>query len=592
VALSIEIANPTAWAPETTMHNPLGCPAYAVTDQGMYVSTGLNTASTPVGNTERAQLMTPHDYGVASIVAPAGTYDTATLINPRVKFHNYHATTTGTFTGFITIKNPAGAVFHSDSKIVADLAPGRDTTIMFLAFVPYDTGTWTVRCSTVVANDIVPANDVLGGTFRVVYHVGPPPPGGWSAKNTIPGALVKDGGAMAYNADEGLIYEMKGNKTLEFYSYDPVDTTWTALAPIPAGLKPVKGGASMATGAGKVFVTKGNNTLEFYRYSIADSTWMPTTKTVPLGAGKKVKAGGSMAFVTKPEGDFVYLLKGYGTEFYKYDVTNDSFTPLTAAPTGLKAKYDKGSWISYDGAQYLYVMKSKYGVNGNEFYKYDVMQDSWIMSQTLATIPLIDPVMNKKKKVGDGSSAAFGNGGLYALKGNSNNTFWKYTPDDSTGTWAELETVPQVAQPTDKKKKVKAGAAMAYYPTDNVFFAQKGNKSSQFWMYKPGGTIVYSSRTGRDGVAAGSVTNVALSVAIGPNPLVTGYATLRYSLPKSGTALLNVFDVTGRSVMTRTLNTGRTGSTALDLRNLSAGVYLVKLSSDSFSTSQKLVVNR
>ena len=36
----------------------------------------------------------------------------------------------------------------------------------------------------------------------------------------------------------------------------------------------------------------------------------------------------------------------------------------------------------------------------------------------------------------------------------------------------------------------------------------------------------------------------------------------------------------------------RTGSTALDLRNLSAGVYLVKLSSDSFQTSQKLVVER
>ena len=44
--------------------------------------------------------------------------------------------------------------------------------------------------------------------------------------------------------------------------------------------------------------------------------------------------------------------------------------------------------------------------------------------------------------------------------------------------------------------------------------------------------------------------------------------------------------------MTRTLGTGRTGSTALDLRNLAAGVYLVKLSSDGFSTSQKLVVQR
>jgi hypothetical protein len=341
----------------------------------------------------------------------------------------------------------------------------------------------------------------------------------------------------------------------------------------------------MATGAGKVFITKGNNTLEFSRYDITTGAWLPATTTVPLGNGWKVRAGGSMAFVRKSEGDFVYLLKGYGTDFYKYDLAGDSFITLANAPTGAKAKYDKGSWIAYDGAQYIYVNKAKY----NEFYKYDVLAEAWVTAPVLPGMPLVNPSSGKSKKVGDGSAGAFGNGALYALKGNNVNVFWKYTPG---GTWAELETVPQVAHTGDKKKKVKAGAALAYYPNDNVFFAQKGNKSNQFWMYRPGTSVVYETRPTRDGVAAGSVTNVTLSMAVNPNPLATGYATLRYSLPKSGVVMLNVYDVTGRSVITRTLNTGRTGSTALDLRNLSAGVYLVKLSSDSFQTSQKLVVER
>jgi len=415
---------------------------------------------------------------------------------------------------------------------------------------------------------------------------------GWYPKPPVIGYPVGAGSAMA--RERGRIYEMKGNKTFEFNSYSPDDSSWTVLAPIPAGLKAVKAGGSMAAGTGKVFITKGNNTLEFYRFSIADSAWLPATKTVPLGTGKKVKAGTSMAFVRRSGHDFVYLLKGYGTEFYKYDVENDSFLALPNAPDGIKPKYDKGSWIAYDGDRYIYCMKAKYGVSGNEFYKFDVARDSWVLTPTLAPMPLGSQVTGKpRKKVADGSCADWGNGALYAFKGGNTQQFWKYLPDDSAGTWVELDTVPQVAHTGDRKKKVKTGAALAYYPDGGVFYAQKGNKGNQFWMYKPGTGVVFDTRPTRDGVAAsGRLTIDDCRLSIAPNPPATGYAILRYSLPKSGVMMLNVYDVTGRSVITRTLNTGRTGSTALDLRNLSAGVYLVKLSSDGFSTSQKLVVEK
>jgi hypothetical protein len=79
-------------------------------------------------------------------------------------------------------------------------------------------------------------------------------------------------------------------------------------------------------------------------------------------------------------------------------------------------------------------------------------------------------------------------------------------------------------------------------------------------------------------VTAGSVEMSGVAFAIVPNPLSGGLATL------------NVFDVTGRTVLTQTVAAGRTGTAGLDLRKLEAGVYLAKVTVDGFSATQKLVV--
>jgi len=78
--------------------------------------------------------------------------------------------------------------------------------------------------------------------------------------------------------------------------------------------------------------------------------------------------------------------------------------------------------------------------------------------------------------------------------------------------------------------------------------------------------------------------------SVAPNPLAGGFATLRYALPKAGAATLSVFDVTGRQMTSRSLVATRTGAVSLDLRHLSNGVYLVRLDTDDYTTSRKLVV--
>ena len=120
-------------------------------------------------------------------------------------------------------------------------------------------------------------------------------------------------------------------------------------------------------------------------------------------------------------------------------------------------------------------------------------------------------------------------------------------------------------------------------------YALKGNKCLEFWQYGP--SAMLTDPASREGVMAGIQPGLtAGALRISPNPLAGGFATLRYSLPKAGLASLRIYDVTGRTVLSRTLLAARTGTAGLDLRKLDAGVYLVKVTTEGFSTTQKLVV--
>lgn len=113
--------------------------------------------------------------------------------------------------------------------------------------------------------------------------------------------------------------------------------------------------------------------------------------------------------------------------------------------------------------------------------------------------------------------------------------------------------------------------------------------------------LPYDGRTGNDTLVASLAVGLGIadldaepgraSVSIAPNPLGK-YATVRYSLPKPGPATLDVYDATGQKVLSQTIAAGRTGTANLDLRALQAGVYVVKVKTDGFSTTQKLVVER
>jgi len=257
---------------------------------------------------------------------------------------------------------------------------------------------------------------------------------------------------------------------------------------------------------------------------------------------------------------------------------------MTPAPVGSNAKWDKGSWLTYRRSpgknEYaIYAHKSKY----HEFYKYDVTTDSW-RSPALTPMPIAGSAGARKAK--DGSCGALVDDYIYSFKGANTIEFWRY--DVAPNSWVEKETIPSIAPGTTKKKKVKGGGDLV--ESGNLLYAIKGNKTNQFWTYTPGAFVYDAPR--RDGVVAGRLAIADWRLAIAPNPLAGGFVHLAVGgTSLSRPALVRLYDAAGRcaGVWKPLL---RNGSTDLDVRHLAAGVYLVRVEADGFSASQKLVVQR
>ncbi|MEO0019863.1 MAG: kelch repeat-containing protein [candidate division WOR-3 bacterium] len=88
------------------------------------------------------------------------------------------------------------------------------------------------------------------------------------------------------------------------------------------------------------------------------------------------------------------------------------------------------------------------------------------------------------------------------------------------------------------------------------------------------------------------VKEAVAGVALMPSPVVNRSAVLKYTLPNPGLAAVEVFDVTGRVVLSQQINAGRSGSLKLDLNHLANGVYLLRFEAEGFSTVRKFLIAR
>lgn len=526
-----------------------------------------------------------HDVGTAQILAPGPVADTVLQVTPSARVANY-GNCPETFYALFTIDHTNGTPLYRDSGLIT-VVPGGSYLRLFRPVRFGVCGPYVVRCSTMLATDQNRANDALSHVCKVLGR--PNWPEGWHEAAPMPllpsGKAVKKGGWLTFMAGPGFFYGAKGNKLADFYRYDPRQDTWGLRRGIPTGSEgklPSGGAAAVSDGNRYVYATKGNNTFGFWGYDAVLDSWNQLANVLPAGSGRKVKGGTDLSFVHKQDTDYVYLLKGGKNDFCRYNATARYWTVMPDAPVGASAKWDNGSWLVYDGERYIYAHKSKY----SELWKYDTRADTWF-DAALPGMPVYNPVTHQNRKAKDGSSAAFYDSAIYALKGANTLEYWKY--DVATNQWSVLETIPSIGS-SGRGTKVKDGGDIAAFG-EGVFFALKGNKTCQFWRYTLSAEII-APAPGREGVMADQTASGDWRLAIAPNPIASGFATLRYSLPNSGPITLTAFDVAGRVVLTRGLVLGRSGAVNLDLRHLSTGVYLVKLSGEGFVKSQRLVVQR
>ena len=515
------------------------------------------------------------DMAVIALISP-DTLMTPGALVPSARVANLGNSTVASRV-FFSISGP-GTHYHD--SITVTVSPSDWATAQFRSWVA-DTGTFACRCSVAQAGDVDPSNDVLGRALRVPA-LPPQPATSWHELDPMPAPTrvkVKDGGALAYMAANGWVYALKGNKTLEFDAFNTLGRYWLTLLDMPfggAGKEVRSGGGLVSDNSRYVYALKGNNTVEFYRFDAFSGTWAAMTD-FPLGGNRrKVKGGGDMVFVPGYGTDYIYALKGYVCEFYRYSTATNQWEQMANAPTGTKGKWPKGSFLVFDGDHTIYAHKATY----HDLWTYNTATNVW--SATMITgMPQVG-VSGRTKRSKDGAAGAWKSGLLWALKGGGTGEFWTFDP--VTRHWLEVDSVRMFGS-TGRPLGVKQGGDLVL--AGNSFYALKGNKTLEFWsctVTDQDGEAGTPAISPTDGQAAGKAAAVQTTLAVSPNP---AHGNARLALP-TACRRVTVRDITGRTVLST--NPRNAASINLDLGGIEPGVYLVTSETGSGRSTVRLVV--
>lgn len=579
----------TVYFHQPNTENELVFPRWYARERGSLVvscSTELRDDVVPENDRDSgAVFVRVRDVAVSRVVVPVDRYPAGSVITPVVAARN-PGNVNATYQMWLMINNAQGQPVYTAQQNVVNQPPGDSE--LFVTFAPCSLnsgGRWAVRCSVYYPFDQMLANNIKTAEFWVI----PVWQAGWHEVVPMPaapsGAAVKDGGWIAADENSGVIYAGKGNKTGDFYAYEPFTDTWRILSPILPGREerlPKKGARGVADGAGRVYLVKGNNSRGFWCYHAAEDRWEQLSD-IPLGnSGKGVKGGGDMLYLLKNDTGYLYLLKGYYRDFMRYNIATGEWSLLPDAPMG---KWKEGSWLVYDGANNIYAHRA----NSEELWVFDISRNGW-STTPLPGIPRQSTRTGKSKKSKDGSAAAYYDGCIYALKGGNTAEFWCYRTTEAR--WEELDTIPQLGS-TGKKKRVKAGGDIAHFG-GGVFFALKGNKTLELWRYVPAMGLASGPTVPRSGVKDEAINgrNVKSMPTVSSVAMLERYLTELAGQGGAQGVRVWIRDITGRVVAEiHSINSGKAGESRIG--SLTPGVYFLQLETDAgYRVVKKVTVVR
>ncbi len=305
----------------------------------------------------------------------------------------------------------------------------------------------------------------------------------WELLQDVPD-LIYDGGSIA--TDGTYIYALKGNSSQDFYRYDVSANSWSSMAGTPSTMRR---GSDLVYSNGAFYTPRGQNGNTFYKYTIATNSWS-TMATIPgtvyddinittdgtsiflarqnnttyfykynIAADSwsiitNLPANSRYAGVVYNAGDgFIYVFRGNGQyHFWKYDIVNDQFVGPENTPSTL-----------YTGADLVYYDNKLYGprgYNSTTFYSYDIANNTW---STKAVSPV--SFYDDTKGVAAGTN-------LYFFRGYNTTDFYRYTPE--TDSWTQMADAPST---------VRFGGTLVYPGSGDYIYATRGNSQYTFWRY-------------------------------------------------------------------------------------------------------------
>jgi len=219
-----------------------------------------------------------------------------------------------------------------------------------------------------------------------------------------------------------------------------------------------------------IYVAKRSS---FYRYDPSDNSWTPLAAPPNPDSGDAFKTGTTLAW---DFGDYIYTLYGAATVdsrrwFYRYNIALDSWEALTNT-TADQGEGDAMTWVGADNCIYATIGGEQ---RATYFMRYDPSADSW--SDTPADPP---------EGMGDGASIVWAGGDfLYALRGEDDEVsplcdFWRYSLIDDV--WTAIASIPADAHSGggggvgDGGSLLYAGFWLSDY--ENYIYALSGNQAN------------------------------------------------------------------------------------------------------------------
>jgi hypothetical protein len=278
----------------------------------------------------------------------------------------------------------------------------------------------------------------------------------WEELDSLPYSLGA-GSCLTYCFTDHLLYCLQGGGSQNFLRYNIGTDSWrTGITQTP---QIIGDGGAICYGYNStlddwhIYAMAGGETAYFWRYHIPveENYWEETLTPTPANVG----TGGAMVHAN----GYIYVLRGAGTtDFWKYDIVNDSWSSVASALDTVGA----GGALCYDGSRYIYALRG--GLTEN-FWRYDTTNNTWAV---------MNPLNLKTSVVGAGGSLCYHNGNVYAFQGDGKRFFYRYSI--SGDSWTSLRNFI---------RNVGAGGAMTLAISSGVYYiyALSGGVTSDFARY-------------------------------------------------------------------------------------------------------------